>query len=78
MVEKAAEGVEACDDELVVGGLWTRGRSWEGGWEAGCGMGTDGDQLMMMLAGIRNPPVGDTSEQSKVGKVNASAIYHTC
>ena len=64
MVEKA-EVVEA-GDELVVGD-GTRGRSWEG-WEAGCGKGTDGGQLL--LAGIRNPQVVDTSEQSKVGKLN--------
>ena len=64
MVEKA-EAVEA-DDETVVGD-GTRGRSWEG-WEAGCGKGTYGG--LLLLAGIGNPQVVDTSEQSKVGKLN--------
>ena len=57
MVEKA-EGVEADDDEMVVGD-GTRGRSWEG-WEAGCGMENDGGPLL--LAGIRSSQVVDTSE----------------
>ena len=56
MVEKA-EVVEA-DDETVVGD-GTRVRSWEG-WEAGCGTGNDGGPLL--LVGIRNPRVADTSE----------------
>ena len=62
MVEKAEELVEADDGGLMVDDGVTRGRSLEEGWEAGCGMGTDGDPLMLMLAGIRNPRVADTSE----------------